>query len=82
MNVFDYIKLLFDGAWGLLGIEYPGIGLTFGAIAIGALAVTLSLRLLGHITGASFSPGRTFASLSGGNNKKIKVSNARKGDQH
>lgn len=80
--IFEYIKLLFDAVWELFQIEYPGLYISFGGIALGALCVTLSLRLLGKITGASFTPGWDFKRIQGGNNRNIKVSDERKGDTH
>lgn len=76
----EFIKVILTGAWDMLSIQYPGFGFTFGAVALGSVAAVVSLKVLGMILGVSFAPGRILGHVAGGNNRKIKVSNARKGD--
>lgn len=85
--MFSFIELLFNGVWALYQIKFPGTDMTIGSIAIGAVVVVISLKLLGIITGLNFSVSGFLKSVSGeevkgGNNKKIKVSKERSGDSH
>lgn len=79
--MFEFISLLFDTVWELYQIPFPGLGISIGSVALGALTVVFSLNVLGHVTGMSFSV-KSLSQLRGGNNKNIKVSNDRKGDTH
>lgn len=79
--MFDYIGLWFQSIWTLFGINYPGFGFSIGAVCLGALAATLGLRIIGKAVGTSFSISGFASSVRGGNNKNIKVSKERQGDQ-
>lgn len=83
MEIFQYISVLFSAVWELFSIDFPGTNISFGAIGMGALSITLSLRLIGVLTGAHFSISGAGNSIRmrGANNRKIKISEARKYDQ-
>lgn len=85
--MFEFITLLFEGVWALYQIKFPGTEMSIGSIAIGAVVVVISLKLLGVMTGLNFSVSGFLKSVSGeevkgGNNKNIKVSKERSGDTH
>ena len=78
-NFFAAVGCLFEGVWDLLTtVEYPGTTLTFAAILVGAFCAVVSLRIAGSVMGVHFGDG--VVKLAGGNNKNIKVSDARKND--
>lgn len=80
--MLDYISMWFSSVWSLFGINYPGFGFSIGAVFLGGLAATLGLRIIGKAVGTSFSISGFAHSVRGGNNKKIKVSKERQGDQN
>lgn len=80
--MFDYIGLLFENVWGLYQIPFPGFNFSIGSVVIGSLVVVISLKFLGRVTGMSFNGSGIIKTISkGGNNKNIKVSADRKGDE-
>lgn len=80
--MWDFLRLWFDSIWQLFQIEYPGFGLSIGAISLGALAAVIGLRVLGKILGFSFAPASILKGVNGGNNKNIRVPQNRKNDSH
>lgn len=84
--MWDYIQLWFSSVWSLFGMNFPGFSFSIGSVLIGALSATLGLRILGKAVGASFELGSVTRSNwrfdKVGNNRKIKISENRKGDTH
>lgn len=86
MVVIDVARELFSSVWELFQIEYPGTGMTFAVIGIGALVVVLSLRIITSMLGITFSPAAFFSpggvEGKGGNNSLMVIPENRKGDSH
>lgn len=49
--MMDIIAAVFNGVWGLMGITYPGTGMSFRTIALGALGVYMGLMLINVFLG-------------------------------
>ncbi len=56
--VVDVAKLFFKKIWEMfLGVEVPGLGVSFAAFAIALFLIRFSLSLLGYITGFGMNGG-------------------------
>ena len=77
----DFLQLVsawLENTWVVLTtFHFPGTKLSPAVLLIGGAAAVFSLRLLGYIFGFSVGSGQQ----RGGNNTKIKVSQARKDDE-
>lgn len=78
--MIEFISMFFEKIWELFQIPYPGFGFSVATVAIGALCAVFCFRLIGYLTGWSFSIGGWISHVKGGNNKNIKVSKSRAGD--
>lgn len=54
MTFWDAVSLILSTGWKALSIPYPGLGVSFGTILIGAFLCVFSLRIIGYIGGFSF----------------------------
>lgn len=76
----EFLGLFFDFVWDVYSLSWPGLPFTFGqaflaaALSSGALAIILKMVGVGV-------PRFSSASFSGGNNRNIRVSEKRKGDE-
>lgn len=76
-NILSIVTSVFTGVWGLFSIRFPGLDLSFGAIFIGAAAISISLNFLASFFGVGGGTG--YRPGKGG--KAHGVSDKRKGDE-
>lgn len=58
MTFFDAAAAVLSAGWSALNnVVYPGTGISFAGIAVGALAAAISLRIAGHLISAVFYCG-------------------------
>lgn len=74
-----FIGKLFSTAADLMRINFPGFSFSILHVLIGALCITITLRIFGYIVGISFTSSLR-DSVRGGNNKKVKIDEKRRGD--
>lgn len=77
MIVIDLITHLFAETWNLInGVQVPGLSFTFGNVFTGCIIISASFKIMTMFFGIGGGE-----KTSGGNNKNIKVSKDREGDQ-
>lgn len=78
-DLISAVGLWFSKTWELLtSTIIPGTNISAAVLLIGPALIGFSISLLGKVFDINFQkPGQ-----AGGNNKRIKVSDERKGDSH
>ena len=85
-GLFSAIQVLVSKSWSLISsIDFPGTHISLAIVMLGSALAVFSLNLLGSIfwfsvEGDVHALGKEYQ--KGGNNKKIKISDSRKGDTH
>lgn len=75
----NLLNAVFNGVSRLFSIKWPGTTLSIVAIFIGILVTGFVISMIQQFTGFGISIASS--SQRGGNNKNIKVSKDRKGDE-
>lgn len=59
MNVVSEVAdAIFGGVWKLLlGVDFPGIGVSIAAVVVSLILIRFSIRLFGFFTGFGMSSG-------------------------
>lgn len=80
MDVFRIIGVLFDGCWDFFTeLEFPGLGVTFAALSVGAFLAILGVRLLVYVFG--FRDGGGGDTPRSSSTRRPKISKERRGDE-
>lgn len=82
--MLDLISTVLGNTYNFMNSIYvPGFNISFMSIFLGAVGAMVSIALLKMFFGlGNTAVGSVGRSIRGGNNKNIKVSNERKGDEH
>ena len=75
----DFISTLFNTVWDLMMIKWPGFDFPIIYAFLGAAFAVIALRLVLSMFDISLSTSISGA-VASGNNRKIKIANARKDD--
>lgn len=75
-----FFGMFFDFVWDLFSIQWPGLPFTFGQAFLAAALSSGVLAIVLKLFGFSL-PRINSSSFSGGNNRNIRVSEERKGDE-
>lgn len=76
----EFLDLLFRFTWSLFSFKWPGLPFSFGQAFLAVVLSSGTLALMLKLFGVSL-PHINSSSYSGGNNRKIRVSENRKGDE-
>lgn len=78
--LIDFIKLLFSTVWNMFSVPWPGFQFTIGQAHLATLASVGALTMITKMNGVSITGTFRGFSSKGGNNRNIKISDARRGD--
>ena len=77
-DVANFLRMFFGKVYDLFGITWPGTNLSILGIFLGVMGTYFTISLVQQFTGFGISVA---SSQKGGNNKNIKISKDRKGDE-
>lgn len=78
--LIEFVQLLFSTVWAMFSIPWPGFDFTIGQVRLAALTSVGALTMIMKMSGVSLTGTIRPFSSKGGNNRNIKVPEARKGD--
>ena len=82
--MLEYLSLLFESSWDMFSITWPGFDFPISYVFLGIAFAAVALKVFGQLfdisLGSSIS-GLFARGQRGGNNRNIKVSKERKGDE-
>lgn len=76
MDILTVLGSVFSSVWALFGVEYPGLGVSFGTFLIAMIIIRISLSLI-H---AVFDLGGSGTSYRSNSARNPKISDKRKDD--
>lgn len=76
MVILDILNSLFPAIWALFGLEYPGLGVSFGTVLIALIIIRISISLIHGGLGI----GGNGTSYRSGSSRNPKISKERKDD--
>lgn len=80
--MLELISTFLDCTYEFLNsIRIPGFNISFMSVLFGAFGAVISIALLKMFFGLGDSSFSSGSSIRGGNNKRIKISSERRGDE-
>lgn len=76
----DFIVMFFTKTWELFKTPWPGFSFSIGSVHLATLLSAGALTAISKMTGVSITGTFRGFSSKGGNNRNIKISDARRGD--
>ena len=82
--MLEFVSMLFNAAWELLSIPWPGFSFPIGYAFLGVAFAAIALRLVGQLFDHSIGFGSISISsgneVHGGNNKSLAIVPERRND--
>lgn len=76
MVILDILGSIFPAVWAIFGLEYPGLGVSFGTLLIAVIIIRISISLIHDGLGV----GGNGTSYRSGSARNPKISKERKDD--
>lgn len=76
MVILDILGSIFPSVWAIFGLEYPGLGVSFGTVLIAVIIIRISISLIRDGLGV----GGNGTSYRSGSARNPKISKERKDD--
>lgn len=76
MIILDILGSLFPAIWSMFGLEYPGLGVSFGTVLLAIIIIRISIALINGGLGV----GGNGTNYRSGSTRNPKISKERKDD--